>query len=236
MRRTESGRKRKARVTAEEITKFNTRGKILKIIAVATSVLLIMIYLFATLYKETGSFTVSVNKHEMVKYGLSLCENRDLSKPTSVLNMRIDQSITNIAEEDLPDNLDMIDGNNCGKNHLSYTFYLFNASDVDFVNYEWQVKMRNISNGIDEAIRVKLYINGVPTKYAKTSSDGSGPEPGTTEFYSSDVVALGRVDNFVSGAVTKYTIVIWLEGTDPDCLDWIKGGKMSLEMGFSIVH
>lgn len=236
MKQTESGIKRKTRITAEEITKYKTRGKVLRIIAVATTVLLAMIYLFATLYKESGSFTISVNKHEMVKFGLSLCENRDLSKPTSVLNMRMDQSITNIAEEDLPNNLDMIDGNNCGKNHLAYTFYLFNASDVDFVNYEWQVKMRNISNGIDEAIRVKLYVNGTPTKYAKTSSDGSGAEPGTTEFYSSDVVALGRVDDFASGSVTKYTIVIWLEGTDPDCLDWIKGGKMTLEMSFSIVH
>jgi hypothetical protein len=40
----------------------------------------------------------------------------------------------------------------------------------------------------------------------------------------------------VAGAVTRYTIVVWLDGPDPDCLDWIKGGKMSLEMDFSIVH
>ena len=236
MKQTESGRKRKARVTAEEITKYNTRSKILKITAVAVGVLLVIIYLFATLYKESGSFTVSVNKHEMVQYGLSLCENRDLKKPTSVLNMRIDQSITNIAEEDLPNNLDMIDGNNCGKNHLAYTFYLFNASDSSSVSYEWQIKMRNISNGIDEAIRVRLYVNGVATTYAKTSSDGSGPEPGTVEFYSTDIAARDRVDDFEAGAVTRYTIVIWLDGPDPDCLDWIKGGKMSLEMDFSIVH
>jgi hypothetical protein len=236
MKQTESGRKRKARVTAEEITKYNTRFKILKITAVAVSVLLVIVYLLATLYKESGSFTVSVNKHEMVQYGLSLCENRDLKKPTSVLNMRIDQSITNIAEEDLPNNLDMIDGNNCGKNHLAYTFYLFNASDSSSVSYEWQVKMRNISNGIDEAIRVRVYVNGVATTYAKTSSDGSGPEPGTVEFYSTDIAARDRVDDFEAGAVTRYTIVVWLDGPDPDCLDWIKGGKMSLEMDFSIVH
>ena len=236
MKETERGRNRKARVTAEEINKYNTRSKILKIFAVATSVLLVIVYLFATLYKESGGFTISVNKHEMVAYGLSLCENKDLKKPTSVLNMRIDQSITNIAESDLPNNLDMIDGNNSGKNHIAYTFYLFNASESESVNYEWQIKMRNISNGIDEAIRVKHYINGEPTKYAKTAFDGSGAEPGTVEFYSSDVVAMGRVDDFASGEVTKNTIVIWIEGNDPDCLDWIKGGKMSLEMVISIVH
>ena len=232
----ERKKKRKTRVSVEEINKYRLRTKILKLIAVAGSVLLLLMYMFASLYKERGSFTISVNKHEMVKYGLSLCETRDLSKPTSVLNMKIDQSITNIAEEDLPKNVHMIDGAHCGENYLAYTFYLFNASDVDEVNYQWQIKMSNIYNGIDEAIRLILYEDDVPTKYAKTASDGSGPEPTTTEFYSSDVVAMGRRNDFKTGSVAKYTIVVWLEGTDPDCLDWIKGGKMRLEMDISIVR
>lgn len=232
----EKNKKSQTRVTVEEINKYDTRSKVLKIAAIAAAVLLLIIYLIACLYKETGSFTISVNKHEMVKYGLSLCETRDLSKPASVLNMLIDEEITNIAGEDIPENVDMIDGEHCGDNHLAFTFYLFNAGDVDMINYEWQIKMSNIYNGIDEAIRVKLYIDGEPTVYAKTASDGSGAEPNTTEFYSSDIVALGRKDNFLTGSVTKFTIVVWLEGPDPDCLDWIKGGKMRLEMLFSIVH
>jgi hypothetical protein len=34
----------------------------------------------------------------------------------------------------------------------------------------------------------------------------------------------------------KYTIVIWLEGNDPDCLDNIIGGTMKLGMNFRIVE
>jgi ABC-type sugar transport system ATPase subunit len=97
-----------------------------------------------------------------------------------------------MSQEDLPENVDNIDGSHCGDNYLAFTFYLFNASDVDHINYEWQVKMSNIHNGLDEAIRVKLFVNGESTVYAKTASDGSGPEPNTTEFYSSEVVAMGR--------------------------------------------
>ena len=96
--------------------------------------------------------------------------------------------------------------------------------------------MDNITNGIDEAIRLKLYVDGVPTTYAKTASDGSGAEPGTEEFYSSDVLAVGRRDNFSSGSVTKFTIVLWLEGTDRDCIDSVKGGAMRLEMFIEIAH
>ena len=85
-------------------------------------------------------------------------------------------------------------------------------------------------------IRIKIYIDGEPTTYAKTASDGSGPEPKTKEFYSTEIIAIGRKDDFSAGSVTKFTIVVWLEGTDPDCLDWIKGGKMRLEYIASIVH
>jgi hypothetical protein len=172
----------------------------------------------------------------MVKHGLSLSEHSDLSKPSSVLNARIDQSITNIAEEDLPDNVDNIDGVHNGKNHIAYTFYLFNAGETDEVSYEWQVKMSNVFNGIDEAIRLRMYIDGQPTTYAKTASDGSGPEPNTTPFYSTDIMAKGRKDNFSVDAVTKFTLVLWLEGPDPDCMDWIKGGRMKVEMAISLIH
>ena len=222
--------------TAEEVNKLATKRKVLKTIAIAGALLLLLIYVLSAIYKETGSFTISVNKHEMVKYGLSLSETSDLSYPSSVLNAKIDKAITNIAEEELPDNVDKIDGNHSGKNYIAYTFYLVNAGDTNNVSYEWQVKMSNISNGIDEAIRLKLYIDGTPTTYAKTASDGSGAEPGTTEFYSSDVLARGRKDDFNAKATTKFTIVLWLEGTDPDCVDWIKGGAMKLEMFIAIIH
>ena len=236
MKGNEEKKKKHIHLTAEEINKYNYRKRLIAVIAVACAIIFGLIYAIAALYMVTGSFTVNVNKYEMVKHGLSLSEYADLSHPSSVLNARIDQSITNIAEEDIPDNVDSIDGVHNGKNYIAYTFYLFNAGTTDEVNYEWQVKMSNVFNGIDEAIRLKLYIDGVPTTYAKTASDGSGPEPNTTPFYSTDIMAQGRVDNFTVGSRTKFTVVLWLEGPDPDCVDWIKGGRMKIEMTMSIVH
>lgn len=236
MKGNEEKKKNRIRITAEEVNKYAHRKRLFSILAIAGALLLGLVYAISAVYMVTGSFTVNVNKYEMVKHGLSLSEHSDLSQPTSVLNAKIDQSITNIAEEDLPDNVDQIDGVHNGKNHIAYTFYLFNAGTTDEISYEWQVKMSNVFNGIDEAIRLKLYIDGVPTTYAKTASDGSGAEPNTTAFYSTDIMARGRKDNFVSGSVTKFTIVLWLEGTDPDCVDWIKGGRMKIEMSMSIVH
>ena len=43
-------------------------------------------------------------------------------------------------------------------------------------------------------------------------------------------------NSFKPGAKDKFTVVIWLEGNDPDCLDNIIGGTMKLDMKFKIVE
>jgi hypothetical protein len=134
----------------------------------------------------------------------------------------------------------MIDGAHNGRDYIAYTFYVQNAASAEKnveVSYDYEIKMSGISNGLDEAIRLRLYVDEAdPITYAKTKSDGSGAEPGTTEFVSASVMARGRIDNFKPGDKTKYTVVIWIEGNDPECIDWLIGGKMKIEMNIGIVH
>ena len=51
-------------------------------------------------------------------------------------------------------------------------------------------------------------------------------------FESDTVVTSGMVENTVPGEVHKYTVVLWLEGDDPDCTDELIGGHMGLEFNF----
>ena len=67
--------------------------------------------------------------------------------------------------------------------------------------------------------------------YAKPKTGGNG-EPETdkenrpmTNFESENLIVKKDVDNFASGDVAKITVVIWLEGDDPDCVDDILGGQ-----------
>ena len=39
---------------------------------------------------------------------------------------------------------------------------------------------------------------------------------------------------FKKGEIDKFTIVIWLEGNDPECTDEIRGGKIKFSMNFSV--
>lgn len=209
--------------------------KLLSIILALLVTLTGVIYIASVLYEKSGSFTVSVNKYEMQKYGLSLSESSDMARPSSSLNADVAEKMTNIAGETIDKNVDMIDGEHNGRDYIAYTFYAQNAGEVE-VSYDYSLNMTNVTNALDEAIRIRLYVNGEETTYAKTKSDGSGAEPGTVPFHSATIVTLGRVESFSPGEKTKFTVVIWIEGNDPDCIDWLIGGKLKLDMDIAIVH
>ena len=223
------------RRTAKEIKNYRVRMKMLSILLVLLVTITGVVYMAAALYEQSGSFTVRVNKYEMQKYGLTLSESKEMTRQSSHLNAKISEKITNISGDTIDANVDMIDGPHNGRDYIAYTFYVQNAGETD-VSYDYVINLSGVTNALDEAIRLRLYIDGAPTTYAKTKSDGSGAEPGTVEFHSAAVVTQGRVDNFAPEEKTKFTVVIWIEGSDPDCIDWLIGGKMKLDMNVAVVH
>ncbi len=222
--------------TAKEVRNYRVRMKLLAVLLAVLTTFVGIVYIASVLYEQTGSFTISINKYEMTKYGLTLSESKEMTRPTSNLNAKIAEKMTNIAGETIPENVNMIDGEHNGRDYIAYTFYVQNAGEVE-VSYDYEVKMSATTNGLDEAIRLRAYIDdGEPVTYAKTKMDGTGAEPGTVEFHSANVIMRGRVEAFEPGEKTKFTIVIWIEGNDPDCIDWLIGGKMKLDMDIAIVH
>lgn len=148
--------------------------------------------------------------------------------PDAVVSTDALDNGTNIAAEDLPDNLDDIDGSHNGKNYVAYSFYIRNAGKTD-LGYSAKLKVVSASKGVEKAARVRVYRNGEPTTYAAAAADGN-PEPNTEPFASKDVVTTISHKNFRVGDVDKYTVVIWLDGDDPECVDKIIGG--AVEFGF----
>ena len=43
-------------------------------------------------------------------------------------------------------------------------------------------------------------------------------------------------EDFKPDQVDKYTVVIWLEGWDPECIDNIKGGVVKMSMNFKVLE
>ena len=219
------------RVTARKI---NKRNLILKF---AVVILLIALSLLATGYglsmfvNNAGNFTVVVPDGN--RGALSLSNTADFSAPTAVIEADVLPSMDNITQAWLPAGLDSVDGAHNGENYIAHTFYLKNMGD-EAINYIAEINITATTRGADEAIRVMVIKNGETTVYAKGAKDSGNPEPDTTIFAGNTKVMSVENESFESGAVDKYTVVIWLEGNDPECVDDILGGVVKMSMNFSV--
>ena len=233
-------RKEKKRIhvlrrTAREVRQYNVLKKILTALLSALVTAVGLMYIVAVLYKNTGSFTVSLDKFDMQEYGLTLSEHKNMTHTTSHLNANIDEDITNISVRDLPADLDNIDGEHNGENYVAYTYYLQNVG-TQTIDYEYTMFISGVTQELDSAIRIRLYHNGEPVTYARTRTDGRGAEPDTVEFFSEQIAVQKVVPDFSPKEIDKFTVVIWIEGDDPDCVDFLIGGKLRVDMSMSVAE
>lgn len=216
--------KRRMERIGAALLRMDKLQKALVVLALAFGVL----FALSFMQENMGNFTINLNRLELFRRGVAIADNGDFNNATARLAADALDNGTNIAAEDLPDNLDDIDGSHNGKNYVAYTFYIRNAGKTD-LGYSAKLKVVSASKGVEKAARVRLYRNGEPTTYAAAAADGN-PEPNTEPFASKDVVTTISHANFCVGDVDKYTVVIWLDGDDPECVDKIIGG--AVEFGF----
>ena len=224
------------RRTAKETKRYKVWIRILALITLILIIIVAAAYAVSYFYDKFGSFTVRIDKYDMIKQGLTLSETPDYTVTQPVLNADIVYNMTNISGEDIPPTVDQINGSHNGDNYIAYTFYLINAGD-DTISYTGEMSIENVTKNVDEAIRIAVYHNGEKTVYGKTKSSGGGKEGDCdSTFLSSTLVMKNMREKFEPKAKDKYTIVIWLEGNDPDCLDNIIGGTVKLGMNFRITE
>lgn len=224
------------RRSAGEAKRYFIITRVIGLLIIILVSIIAVAYAISYFYDKFGSFTVRVNKYDMVNQGLTLSETPEFDHAIAVLNADIVYDMTNISGKDLPENIDKVNGSHNGENFIAYTFYLINMGD-DTISYKGEMSIENVTKNVDEAVRVAIYKNGEKTVYGKTKSNGKGAESDCDkEFLSSNLVMREMREDFEPGAKDKYTVVIWLEGNDPDCLDDIIGGTIKFGMDFSIVE
>lgn len=224
------------RRTAKETKRYKILIRIFGLIALILIMIIATGYAISYFYTKFGSFTVKIDKYDMVQQGLALSETPEYNVSQAVLNADIVYNMTNISGKDIPASVDNINGPHNGDSYIAYTFYLINAGD-DTISYEGQLEIEGVTKNVDEAIRLAVYKNGKKTVYGKTKSSGGGKEADCdSEFLSSTVVMKTSQEGFKAKAKDKYTVVIWLEGNDPDCVDDIVGGTIKFGMNFHIAE
>lgn len=258
--------------------------------------ILLIVWIISMLWTTIGDLVITVDSGA-VKKGIVISTDEAGDDLHTELSADMAKEVTNITYDWLPSTLDLeADGSHNGKNYLAYTFYLRNQSSSDSNPTKEPVKVRSTLKAVraaksaDEAVRIMIYRDGVPTVYAKKNisvygedgipvvdrdakdediipleviyqkelpEDYTAPTPEEIaaaaeadqnkeplptidatvpvyEFIEDDVVFDLEEEELAPGDVVKYTIVIWIEGNDPECIDEIRGGYVKLNWFFSL--
>lgn len=190
--------------------------------------LVAVLFIFAFMQEKMGNFTINLNRLELYRKGISIADNGDFDGATARLTASTVEDATNISIDDLPEDIDDLDGSHNGKNYMAYTYYVRNAGKED-LGYKASITLDSCAKGAEKAVRVAVWRNGERVVYAAPAADG-GEENGCKNFKSDDVVCSYTEKKFLVGNVDRYTIVIWMEGDDPECVDSIIGGSVEFSM------
>ena len=210
------------------------RRKILGIILGAVTAVLAILFIISMLVTKWGDLVIEIDRPAVAK-GFTLSESKDFESKSVSLSAKQALDVTNITYNWLPTDLDTSkDGEHNGENYVAYTFYLRNDGE-ETIDYDAVLDVTGVAKSADEAVRVMVYKNGEPSIYAKGRyDDREQPETDATKFESDTVVMSAKSTDFKAGDVDKYTVVIWIEGNDSECIDDIRDGYVRMRMLFKL--
>ena len=224
-------------VKADRIRKRKKLFKFVKLAVFLLLLLLIIIYIVLKLLFNDGSFIVSLESNEMLYSGLAMYETLNDPTPKRKLKAEDLQFMDNISIKWLPDDITKYEGSHNGKNYIAYSFYMENKGET-VLSYWYSVVMDDVILNADEAIRIMIYVNDQRTVYAKGNSIDGKAEPGTTKFKEDEdgTIILEQRKDMKAGDLDKITVVIWIEGDDPECTNALIGGHARLHMTLREEH
>ena len=221
---------------AKKEKKKKTRRTIFKILLVIIILFLINVYIILALFYKGENFTVTLDSEYGRESGLVIYEDKENKYTRTFLRSKDIDFFTDISVNWLPENIDNEgDGSHNGRNYIAYTFYAENMGQ-DTINYWTTIKIDDVVKNVDEAIRVMVFKNGNKQIYAKNNRVTEQPEPNTVPFKDNETVMLEVTENFEVGDIDKYTVVIWVEGDDPECKDDLIGGEIKMHMTLTEEH
>lgn len=222
--------------TSKKIFRRDLRIKIIRLALLILLLLLMLLYFILSIIYDAGHFTIILDKNLNRDKGIVIYDNLNEKVVSKRLEADAFNEMDNISIKWLPENIDTeSDGSHNGDNYIAYTFYIENEGK-ETINYWYSALIDDVILNVDEAIRFMVYLNGNQTVYAKLNGFAEEPEEGTKAFYSEDTVMLECRQDFKPGDIDRFTVVVFLEGDDPDCTNALLGGEIKMHMDITEEH
>lgn len=220
---------------------------------VITAILSFLIFAISFYGMHAGNFTFTVDQRSY-QVGISLYESLDGSPTSRLVADKVDNAdgMTGLCGTEYstrplghhqcipPDEeVSSVDGPNNGESYIAYTFYVEMKGSSNYVaDLQASINLLSSSRGAEEALRVRVIIDGEGTTYAKRQSErGENPgqlEPMTEGFHNYNTVMVQNFMNFSPGQIMKVTVIVWYEGYDADHTIDLWSGGVKLEMNFTV--
>ena len=236
---------------------WDKRLKVMRVSTIAIITTLIILVFFAgfTIYgNKVGNFVVNIDIDTDVR--LALSDQPDLSRQTERLAYSALMALDDTTYEWLPDDIsrrgmgNVSDLDTC--RYMAYSFYLINntprAVDCDMVmnlvatvgNPTGMLRIMLIEEDADtraEGNRIYAKEEATPERKAAMEADLATHHI----LYPVEYFKLNESDtrgqifsinikDFAAGAHRRYTVVIWLEGADLDCVNENLGARAKLQL------
>jgi len=218
------------------------RNRILTLGVVITGMLSVAFAIITFYGQNAGNFVISVDSIAQNR-GIVLATDQNFREPTPrLMTEPIDEARDMTYAWLKLDEVQAANGNyvDIDYDYVAYTFYLMNKGS-ESVDISYHIRITDVYNDLDTAIRILVIEDGVETIYQKADELVNGelpfyPEsvPDSVNFLSDSIVMRKLFTNFKPDQVKKFSVVVWLEGYDPDTVDDILGGMIRLQMYFTI--
>ena len=230
---------------------WDKRLKLMRISTYVIISIIIILLLFAafTIYgNKVGNFVINVNRQSDVL--LSLSDQADLSKQTARLVYGSITDLTDTTYEWLPKNIVSKGFGNISEEHgqyMAYSFYLINHSaravDVDMVLHlldtvgepmgMLRIMMIEDERGtFDEGNHI--YAMEETSEARKAAMEDELKSDYTfypvEYFIDEEILFKQTIIDFEPETYRRYTIVIWLEGCDPDTVNSNIGARAKIQL------
>jgi len=221
---------------AQTIYKRELYKKIVKISFLLLLILISIIYLVLYIVYEGGRFTVTLDKNLSNRKSIYLSESGKASGKVRELKADTIDYMDNISINWIPEDIDKFGpGSHNDNNYIAYTFYVINDGKEN-VHYWYEVDIDDTILNVDEAVRIMIYRNGERTIYAKKSKVTGEAEPNTKKFVSDTIAVLEQRKDLKPKKKDRFTIVVWIEGDDPECKNDLLGGEIKMHMDITEEH
>lgn len=209
---------------------------------------------FLTYYgQNSGNFVMSVDE-DAFKRGIAISDSSTFETMNRWLTADPVEDVRDTTLQHI-DLFEIINAEGAYKetrsNYLAYTFFLRNVgSETTPVDYE--VVITNQSKNIADAIRVMIIVDGQVAydeqgiRYIECESKTMYQAPDKqdivykdylqdfTLFKTTDIICSERIFDIRPEQTKKISVIMWLEGEDPECIETLASAKIKITMNLSI--